>query len=309
MIAMVSMRYAENLAMVLGWSGTRGGPPVEGYTNFLWTLYMAFLHVLPIPESKISLAVAVTGIIVLVLNIFVVKKITEYMGGNKIFSFLLHASLRASTIHIVYWTLRGMEVGLLTLTMNLSIYYAMKLVERFEHRYNILISAFLILSLLIRPDAIVFYIIISLFVIYKINPVHRLSFCTAMLFPIIAVVIQTLLRYHYYGDIFPNTYYLKITGIPLLERVHRGMKMFLALLYYHSWPIFLLIIINALSSLRLYDFKRTLLLAIVCGQCLYSIYVGVMPGNGCRCPTDIYALRCRLSSYSFPLPCRRSLHD
>ena len=95
-----------------------------------------------------------------------------------------------------------------------------------------------------------------------------------MLFPVIAVAVQTLLRYYYYGDIFPNTYYLKVTGIPLFERLYRGMKTFLALLYFHSWPLFLLVLINVLSSFRLFDFKRALLIAIVCGQCLYSIYVG-----------------------------------
>ena len=72
--AMVSMQYAKNLADGFGLVWNPGGAPVEGYTNFLWTLYMAFLYLLPIPESKISLAVAVTGVVILALTYSLKKK-------------------------------------------------------------------------------------------------------------------------------------------------------------------------------------------------------------------------------------------
>ena len=77
------------------------------------------------------------------------------MGGTR-FSVLIACVFTSFYYPLVYWTLRGMEVGLLTLTLNLAIYYSMKLADRFEHRYNILISVLLILGLLIRPDAIIF---------------------------------------------------------------------------------------------------------------------------------------------------------
>src|SRR5207249_745853 len=44
---MISMRYAENLAHGHGLVWNAGGPRVEGYTNFLWMLYMAAFHLLP----------------------------------------------------------------------------------------------------------------------------------------------------------------------------------------------------------------------------------------------------------------------
>src|SRR4030095_14589299 len=63
--AMISMRYARNLADGHGLLWNPGQPAVEGYTNFLWTLWMAALHLLPVTEPKIGLGVMVTGVALL----------------------------------------------------------------------------------------------------------------------------------------------------------------------------------------------------------------------------------------------------
>ncbi|HPI33482.1 MAG TPA: hypothetical protein PLR32_09245, partial [candidate division Zixibacteria bacterium] len=46
--AMISMRYAENLIRGYGPVFNAGAAPVEGYTNPLWMLYMALVHLLPV---------------------------------------------------------------------------------------------------------------------------------------------------------------------------------------------------------------------------------------------------------------------
>jgi hypothetical protein len=53
--SMISMRYAANLAHGHGLVWNPGAPPVEGYTNPLWLLYMALLHMFPLSASAISL--------------------------------------------------------------------------------------------------------------------------------------------------------------------------------------------------------------------------------------------------------------
>src|SRR5512144_3190412 len=55
--AMVSMRYARNFAHGYGLIWNPGGERVEGYTNLLWVLYMAAVHLLPLAPSKTSLVV------------------------------------------------------------------------------------------------------------------------------------------------------------------------------------------------------------------------------------------------------------
>ena len=55
---MVSMRYGRNLAEGKGlvWNE---GERIEGYTNFLWTLVMAAVHLLPVGDHNASLVVKV----------------------------------------------------------------------------------------------------------------------------------------------------------------------------------------------------------------------------------------------------------
>ncbi len=64
--AMISMRYARNLAAGDGFVWNAGEPPVEGYTNLLWTLWMVVTHSVGVPESKTSLVVMLTGVGLLV---------------------------------------------------------------------------------------------------------------------------------------------------------------------------------------------------------------------------------------------------
>src|SRR5215470_15559653 len=54
--AMVSMRYARNLAEGLGlvWNP---GERVEGYTDLLWTLWMAAIHATGVSDERASLVV------------------------------------------------------------------------------------------------------------------------------------------------------------------------------------------------------------------------------------------------------------
>ena len=59
--AMISMRYAKHFANGFGLVWNIGEEPIQGFTNLGWTLYMAVLHKIPVPESKISLLVMITG--------------------------------------------------------------------------------------------------------------------------------------------------------------------------------------------------------------------------------------------------------
>ena len=123
--AMISMRYARNLAAGHGLVWNAGQAPVEGYTNFLWTLWMALVHLLGAPESKISLLVMLSGALILVANLVVVKRIAETLAPESPRAATLAVWLTALYYPLVYWTLRGMEVGLVTLTLSASVLLAL----------------------------------------------------------------------------------------------------------------------------------------------------------------------------------------
>src|SRR5207248_3235995 len=83
--AMISMRYARNLAHGAGLVWNAGQHPVEGYTNSLWTVWMAVLHLTGVSDAKASLLVMLSGAAILVANLFVVRAIVETLapGGRR----------------------------------------------------------------------------------------------------------------------------------------------------------------------------------------------------------------------------------
>jgi len=75
----------------------------------------------------------------------------------------------------------------------------------------------------------------------------------------------------YYGDPLPNTFYLKMSGYPVLLRMSRGLYVVLDFLWGIAWMLALVL----LGSLWLQRGKPLLLLLLVFGgQVAYSIYVG-----------------------------------
>jgi len=85
------------------------------------------------------------------------------------------------------------------------------------------------------------------------------------------ILLQTLLRLWYFGDVLPNTYYLKMTGHPFLLRITRGLFVALEFTWKMNWILFLLPF-SVLLSRR--DRLILLLFWVFLAQIVYSIYVG-----------------------------------
>ena len=81
--AMVSMRYARNLAHGDGLVWNPGETPVEGYTNFLWTLALAALHAVRIPEGMIPLAVMIVGSALLIVTVRSTVSVAGRLFGER----------------------------------------------------------------------------------------------------------------------------------------------------------------------------------------------------------------------------------
>jgi hypothetical protein len=81
---------------------------------------------------------------------------------------------------------------------------------------------------------------------------------------------QTIFRLWYYGDILPNTYYLKMTGVPFLVRIARGLYVLMEFVWKASPLLFGLAFAVALRR----DSRIRLLFWIFLAQIAYSVYVG-----------------------------------
>jgi hypothetical protein len=262
--AMISMRYAYNLAHGNGlvWNA---GEYVEGFTNPLWVGFMALFHFLPIAASKVSFYIQWSGALFLAATLYFVRRIVEEYTDS-LFAMLAAVTFTAFYSPLISWDLLGMEVSILTLILTVAIFLSLT-----KNRFTPWTYILLAISTLFRFDMAVPFIVM-LGVMYFVQPQYRkqnLIWGLGLL--IIFLGGQTLARYFYYGDLLPNTYYLKVTGWPFVLRILRGLYALVWFIYYTNWVLFLLPFTLLLFRR---DWKINLLFLILLAQMAYSVYVG-----------------------------------
>jgi hypothetical protein len=266
--AMISMRYARNLAEGHGlvWNP---GERVEGYTNLLWTLYMAALHLLPVAASKMSLLVQATSAAVLAVNLVVVRKIAGLLAPGSRLVWLAAVVFTGFYLPLNGWSLQGMEVGLLALVLSLTVWKAAQALE--ERRFSPVPYVLLTLGLFIRPDMGVPFLVLLGFMLASDRRYRRSHLIWGVGLLVGALAAQTVFRRVYYGELLPNTYYLKVTGYPVFLRMFKGLYVALVFVWRTNVVFFLI----ALAAFRI-GRKRIvdLMLFLFLGQIAYSIYVG-----------------------------------
>jgi arabinofuranosyltransferase len=263
--AMISMRYAYNLAHGLGpvWNA---GERVEGFTNPLWVGIMAMVHLLPVELNQMGLYIQILGASLLILNLFLVRKIVEHFTDD-LFVMLAAVALTAFYAPLNSFSLLGMEVSLLVLMVSAAVW----LILRSGAKFNIWIYILMAVSTLVRFDMAVPYLVIFgvMFITQKENRRQHIIWGLSLFALFLGG--QTLGRYLYYGVLLPNTYYLKVEGWNNTLRLMRGAYALTQFAYFHNWVLFLLPL-----SVYLFrrDWKINLLVLLFAGQIAYSVYVG-----------------------------------
>jgi hypothetical protein len=265
---MISMRYAQNLASGFGLVWNRGSAPIEGFTNFLWVLYMAVFHTLGVPRPWISACIEFSGAAFLLLNLVLTRRLADHLAGVESGAGVLAAILTAVYIPLDNWAFQGTEVSLLTLVVTTIAYLAV------THEIDgPPIKAWLLAAAasLVRPDAVVIAAALAAGVVVTRPPAWKRNVVFGMTIVAAALIAETALRLWYFGDVLPNTYYLKLTGIPAWMRVSRGAFVTLRFLL-QVLPIVLLVAVSARA--RNWRNRHTYLLGIFVMQLAYSAYVG-----------------------------------
>ena len=266
--AMISMRYARNLANGDGLVWNPGGERVEGFTNPLWVLYMSIFHLMPIPIELISLPIQITGAILMIINMLLVVKIIQQFT-DKTVVILGAVVLTGFYGPLNNWSLLGMEVSILTVMVSWAVLKTMQSLDN----ETFSLAPYLILGVgtYVRIDMAVPYLVVLGLLAY-FNRAHRrkhLLWGVGLL--LLFLLSQTGLRLWYYGYPLPNTYYLKVLGTPLFVRFGKGLYALFNLVWKANWLIALLPF--ALLSFRR-DRKIILLFLVFLAQVAYSVYVG-----------------------------------
>jgi len=266
--AMISMRYAGNLADGFGAVWNPGGERVEGYTNPLWMLYMSALHLLPVARSTVSLFVQESAAILLMVNLVCVAKIANFVSASRVVASCA-VLLTAFYLPLNNWSLQGMEVSVLTLLITLAVWDVLNSLRSgvFSRRWSLLLGV----ATLVRLDAAVPLLGLLLFVSIT-DPIHRSRTLRWGLGSLVFFLsLQTVFSLAYYGDPLPNTYYLKMTGIPVILRFSKGLIALRDFIWNMNPILFAMpFIFAALRRER----EPLLLACVVLGQLAYSVYVG-----------------------------------
>jgi hypothetical protein len=268
--AMVSLRYAWNLAHGDGlvWNP---GERVEGTTSFLFTIYMTlgafFLH-----KSAAALFVQITGIPLVLGVALMARQLGRLLGGPPYFGLITAAAVLAY-YPLSYWSLMGMETGLLAAITMGALLVAMRLGS--DSQSSKLLGLLLGLMFATRPDAAVPAAAILAFragwILYRHRRLGALKpwLLEAGAFAAIAGAL-TLFRLVYYGSPVPNTYQLKMGDWPLLPRLRNGWRFVVPFLETSRYLLLL-----ALGSMVFHRDARRLLLFCVAGSVIAcQIWVG-----------------------------------
>lgn len=229
--AMISMSYARTFAAGDGLVWFPGAPHVEGFTNPLWVAVMAGLHALGLPASGIALAVMVLGAALCLgaalLAVAIVRQLTDTTPGFE----AAVGGLVAFSYPLVYWSLRGMEVGLMTVLTLASVWLALRLDERVagargSRRHggpNAWLCLVLAAGVTTRLDFLVIASVTVGWLLWGAPRTRRAKLAAPLVGTVaLALLVQELGRRWYYGEWAPNTYTLKTAGVPLVDRLTRG---------------------------------------------------------------------------------------
>lgn len=275
--AYITLRYVRNF---LNGSGIvwNAGEYVQGYSNFLHLILISFLGKfntdLVLASQLIGFA-ALGGLFIVMLWFGLTFKVE-----NKRPLWHLPAILLATSVPLVVWSIGGLEGTLFSFLIALGSLLFVKGLDSPESQKLFAASGSILgLSLLTRPDGIVFIAVSSAYLLLLLltNEKKRKPLFNLLIFgAALAIIVLPYVSWElfYYGDIVPNTFYAK-TGSLSWTTVRSG---FIYLAKYATQPPFLpvlvLFVLYYVTKKRMWNHKLVYLTLLIFGYGSFIIYVG-----------------------------------
>ena len=283
--ATISMTYARTLSETGELVWFPGAPRVQGFTNTLWTLFMALCHLVTSSPDKVNFLVITSGTIILAATAITIVKISRFLEWSEKRTPSPAAHYAGALVPLIYptafWTLRGMEVGLLAFFTVLLCSSALHSLDDSTSlngprlRFTASLSLIALLGVCTRLDFVVVVVPI-LFTTYILRRDERRHLDALFTFGLLIVGIFLVLGFQqlYYDSPTPNTYALKVRGFPLTERAAVGL--------FHAFkvlPLLSALLIFSWASRAVFRTSRsaqlTLLSTLILASVLsYSVFVG-----------------------------------
>ena len=271
--AYISFRYAEHFANGGGLVFNQG-ERVEGYTNFLWVLLLAAWKKCGGDIETASQVFGVTCSAAALLMTFGLSwQISSAKRGETAIFASLAAIFLASSPSVGLWAVAGLETPLFMCLLTGAVWRHLH-EERAE---RVPLSALLFgLLALTRPEGTLFFALTifhqlahRFWTAWKAWNWPRLALSVGLFAAI--VMPHFLWRWSYYGSLFPNTFYAKVSGAGLrLSGVKYAYEFFLT----HGGVTFFLICATLLVLKRFREYWVSYLLLLFGVSTAYIVYVG-----------------------------------
>ncbi|RYG66594.1 hypothetical protein EON80_15120 [bacterium] len=260
--AMISMRYAHNMARGFGlvWNP---GEAVEGYTNFLWTLYMAAIHLLPIPITHTSLAVHISNAFLAILTLVGLPRLVRSLGGGLMACAVASVAL-ALNVDLLFWAVSGLE----TLALTCAVTWASVWIFEGAGTQQPDFRPFVLLGVmpLIRVDSIVISGCLYGLALATYRDKKRTLRLIGL--SLLLPLAHEIFRIAFYHDFIPNTARLKTSGWP--GRFSAG-RAYVGMILFEYLPLFCIAILGAVM---LRSRKIGAVVALLAISLFYSAYAG-----------------------------------
>lgn len=209
--AFIIFRFAHHFSEGMGWVWNPGEGPVRGFTSFTWALVIAAscaAGIGPVVAAKVFAALAGLGVILLTAR-----------AGRRLSPAALALVLAGISANAAYAFVvsEGLETGLAAL-LAAAISAAARELSSGEARLRdgFRLFGLGLLAYWTRPDAAVFIVGLSaaLMAIKSVRGERESLRALALSGAAAAVVLAALTCWHYryFGDVFPTSYYLKVSA-------------------------------------------------------------------------------------------------
>jgi hypothetical protein len=236
---------------------------------------MAATHILPLPDRLAALPVMIIGAGLLAFEVILSGRLAEALTnpGSKV-----AVGVRwvvALYYPLTFWTLRGMEVGLEAVILTAAVLLAVRSGETEHGGKSLRIGLILAAGVLTRDDIVIPALVITAFVVLRSSQGGRTRAFLATATPwIVAVTAHTAFRALYYHSLLPNTYYLKVSGIPASVRLLRGSVALFQVTAVHLAALLVLAVVFFAGKRLRVPPAVWLLAGLVCSTAAYAIAVG-----------------------------------
>ena len=274
--AFISFRYAEHFADGKGFVWNDGGEHIEGFTNFLWTLIMAGGIKLGYDPIQFSLTL---GLIFFGLTLVVIYILAKNIFNSRDFGLLIML-LAGSNYSFSAYATGGLATMMQTFIFTSAVYFSIKICDRPSGKKGTLfiISLLLSFALLIRLDSAMLIMVIFAFLLYCCftsncmmkERIFSFSFFVVPMFFIIGGWLAW--KYWYFGNILPNTFYVKAASGVFIKYGIKYIYIFLTSTFLIMFPVFF--ITGFPKLIPLLHRKWIFLMAVITVWMMYILKIG-----------------------------------